>query len=50
MDIYEMYKGTKIIKNKNYEVFSAHFPDGSWYGWSSLYDVKQKIDSRELGY
>lgn len=46
MDIYEIYKGVKIIKSVKGEVFCASFPDGSWYGWSSLHDVKQAIDSR----
>jgi hypothetical protein len=48
MDIYEVYKGVTIKKSLN--VFCASFPDGSWFGWSSLYDVKQKIDSWELGF
>lgn len=50
MNTYETYKGVKITKSNKGEVFSAFWPDGSWFGWSSLYDVKQRIDSKALGF
>lgn len=50
MKIYEMYKGVKIIKSLKGEVFCGSFPDGSWFGWSSLYDVKRRIDVRMPDY